>query len=70
MTLGLTQPALSAEKLPKWEFAVNTDERASWPIDILHDLLTYWLDQKPDITRGFSLPLMFFLDNTGKLLPV
>jgi len=67
MTLGLTQPVRRGDAVPEWEFAVRAKEQAKWPLQILFDLLTYWLDQKPKIGRGLLLPLAFFLDAGDQL---
>lgn len=67
MTLGLTQPSKQGDAVPEWEFALKAKEQAQWPHQILFDLLTYWLDQKPTIQCGLFLPLAFFL-NAGDQL--
>ena len=67
MTLGVTQPAKRGDAVPAWEFAVKAKEQAKWPLQILYDLLTYWLDQKPKLRRGLFLPLAFFLNADGQL---
>lgn len=67
MTLGLTQPIRAGDALPEWEFALKASELATWPHQILFDLLTYWLDQKPKIRRGLFLPLTFFQDSNDRL---
>jgi hypothetical protein len=67
MTLGLTQPNAMNNVVPPWEFGLKAKEQATWPVQLLYDLLTYWLDQKPGIRRGFLLPLTFFRDATRAL---
>jgi hypothetical protein len=67
MTLGLTQPVKLGDAALEWEFALKANEHAMWPQQVLFDLLTYWLDQKPRIRRGLFLPLTFFL-NAGEQL--
>ena len=67
MTLGLTQPVKPGDIVPGWEVALKAKEQAKWPHQILFDLLTYWLDQKPKIQRGLFLPLSFFLNASDQL---
>lgn len=67
VTLGLTQPVKQGDAVPEWEFALKAKEQAKWPHQILFDLLTYWLDQKPKIRRGLFLPLTFFLNASDQL---
>lgn len=67
MTLGLTQPLQRGDVVPAWEFAVKAGEPALWQQQVLYDLLTCWLTQRPIMRRGLRLPLTFFLNADGDL---
>jgi hypothetical protein len=67
MTLGLTQPLSVGDPTFPWEFAIRTREQASWPVDLLYQLTTHWLDEHATIGFGHHLAFRFFYDRGQQL---
>jgi hypothetical protein len=63
---GLTQPLEPQPRvLGRWsgygcEFGILTREKSHWPVEVLHQLMTYWKSEGATIGIGHRVPLAFF----------
>lgn len=67
VTLGLSQPLDDREAMTNFEFIIKSFSTGKWINQLLYDLLTYWMDQRPPNYRGLFLPVSMFLNSGGEL---
>lgn len=67
ISLGLSQPLDQSSAGNPWEFAVYAPIGATWPSELLYDLVLGHAEHPGWITEGHCLPLTFYRNKDGNL---